>query len=59
MTDMKYRYSVQYVNENGDYQEDDVFSTETEAEQHRDKVIARENKEVRIVDLEKSEDNPY
>jgi len=59
MTDMKYRYSVQYVNENGDYQEDDVFSSETEAEQHRDKVIARENKEVRIVDLEKSEDNPY
>jgi hypothetical protein len=56
---MKYRYSVQYVNENGDYQEDDVFSTETEAEQHRDKVIARENKEVKIVDLEKSEDNPY
>ena len=59
MTEMKYKYSVQYVNENGDYQEDDVFSTEAEAEKHRDKVIARENKEVRIVDLEKSEDNPY
>jgi len=59
MTDMKYRYSVQYVNKEGNYQEDEVFSTEVEAEQHRDKVIARENKEVRIVDLQKNEDNPY
>jgi len=59
MTDMKYRYSVQYVNTEGNYQEDEVFSTEVEAEQHRDKVIARENKEVRIVDLQKNEDNPY
>ena len=59
MTEIKYRYSVQYINKNRDYQEDDVFSTEVEAEQHRDKVIARENKEVRIVDLEKNEDNPY
>jgi len=59
MTDMKYRYSVQYVNTDGNYQEDEVFSTEVEAEQHRDKVIARENKEVRIVDLQKNEDNPY
>ena len=56
---MKYRYSVQFVNEKGDYQEDDVFSTETEAENHRHKVLARENREVRIVDLEKNEDNPY
>ena len=59
MTDMKYRYSVQYVNKEGNYQEDDVFSTETEAEEHRHKVLARENREVRIVDLEKNEDNPY
>jgi hypothetical protein len=59
MTDMKYRYSVQYVNKEGNYQEDEVFSTEVEAEQHRDKVIARENKEVKIVDLQKNEDNPY
>jgi len=59
MTDMKYRYSVQYVNKEGNYQEDDVFGTEVEAEEHRDKVLARENKEVRIVDLEKNEDNPY
>jgi len=59
MTEMKWRYSVQFVNENGDYQEDEVFSTEGEAEQHREKVIARENKEVKIVDLQKNEDNPY
>ncbi len=59
MTNMKYRYSVQFVNEKGDYQEDDVFGTEAEAETHKDKVMARENKEVRIVDLEKNEDNPY
>lgn len=56
---MKYRYSVQFVNEKGAYQEDDVFVTSEEAETHRDKVIARENKEVKIVDLEKTEDNPY
>ena len=56
---MKYRYSVQYVNKEGNYQEDDVFSTEAEAENHRHKVLARENREVRIVDLEKNEDNPY
>ena len=56
---MKYRYSVQFVNEKGDYQEDDVFGSEAEAETHKDKVMARENKEVRIVDLEKNEDNPY
>ncbi len=59
MTDMKWRYSVQFVNDKGDYQEDDVFGTEAEAETHKDKVMARENKEVRIVDLEKNEDNPY
>ncbi len=59
MTNMKWRYSVQYVNDKGDYQEDDVFATESEAETHKDKVLARENREVRIVDLEKSEDNPY
>ncbi len=59
MVDMRWRYSVQYVNEKGDYQEDDVFATEKEAESHRDKVMARENKEVRIVDLEKNEENPY
>lgn len=59
MTNMKYRYSVQFVNDKGDYQEDDVFGTESEAEKHRDKVSARENREVRIVDLEKNEDNPY
>ncbi len=59
MTEMKWRYSVQFVNKNGDYQEDEVFSTEVDAEKHRDKVIARENKEVRIVDLQKNEDNPY
>jgi len=59
MTEMKWRYSVQYVNEKGDYQEDDVFSTEAEAEKHKDKVLARENREVRIVDLTKNEDNPY
>ena len=59
MADMKWRYSVQFVNEKGDYQEDDVFVTEPEAEKHKDKVMARENKEVRIVDLEKNEDNPY
>jgi len=59
MTEMKWRYSVQFVNGNGDYQEDEVFSTEVDAEKHRDKVIARENKEVRIVDLQKNEDNPY
>lgn len=56
---MKYRYSVQFVNDKGDYQEDDVFGTEAEAEKHRDKVLARENREVRIVDLEKNEDSPY
>ncbi len=56
---MKYRYSVQFVNDKGDYQEDDVFGTEAEAEKHRDKVLARENKEVRIVDLKNNEDNPY
>ncbi len=56
---MKWRYSVQFVNDKGDYQEDDVFVTESEAEQHKDKVMARENKEVRIVDLIKNEDNPY
>ena len=50
---------MQFVNKNGDYQEDEVFSTEVDAEKHRDKVIARENKEVRIVDLQKNEDNPY
>jgi hypothetical protein len=59
MADMKWRYSVQFVNDKGDYQEDDVFITETDAEKHKDKVMARENKEVRIVDLEKNEDNPY
>ena len=57
--EMKWRYSVQFINEGGDYQEDDVFSTEVEAEQHKEKVMARENKEVRIVDLQKQEDNPY
>lgn len=59
MTEMKWRYSVQFVNENGDYQEDEVFTTEADAENHRAKVIARENKEVKIVDLKKIEDNPY
>ena len=59
MVEMKWRYSVQFVNENGDYQEDDVFATEAEAESHKVKVIARENKEVRIVDLQKQEENPY
>jgi len=59
MADMKWRYSVQFVNDKGDYQEDDVFITESDAETHKDKVMARENKEVRIVDLEKNEDNPY
>jgi len=56
---MKWRYSVQFVNDKGDYQEDDVFVTEADAETHKDKVLARENREVRIVDLEKNEDNPY
>ncbi len=56
---MKWRYSVQFVNDKGDYQEDDVFASEAEAETHKDKVLARENREVRIVDLEKNEDNPY
>ena len=59
MVDMKYRYSVQFVNDKGDYQEDDVFATEAEAETHKHKVLARENREVKIVDLEKNEDNPY
>ena len=59
---MKWRYSVQYVNKEGDWQEDEVFAEEAEAEIHKDKVLARESRETKVVDLEKNlaqEDNPY
>jgi len=49
---MKYRYSVQFINEHGEWQEDDVFQDVDEADEHKTKVEARESKEVKVIDLE-------
>jgi len=56
---MKWRYSVQFLNEKGDWQEDDVFATENEADKHREKILARENKETKVVDLDKNQEDSY
>ncbi len=49
---MKYRDSVQFINEHGEWQEDDVFQDVNEADEHKTKVEARESKEVKVIDLE-------
>jgi len=56
---MKYRYSVRFINKNGDWQEEDAFETYNEANEIKDKVMARENRETKVIDLEKQEDTYY
>ncbi len=53
---MRYRYSVQFINEHGEWQEDDVFESPNQADNHKAKVEARESKETKVVDLEKTLD---
>ena len=56
---MKYRYSVRFINKNGDWQEEEAFENESEANETRDKVMARENRETKVIDLEKSQEDTY
>ncbi len=49
---MRYRYSVQFINEHGEWQEDDVFENANDADKHKTKVEARESRDTKIVDLE-------
>ena len=56
---MKYRYSVRFINKNGDWQEEEAFENESEANEIRDKVMARENREAKVIDLEKSQEDTY
>ena len=56
---MKYRYSVRFINKNGDWQEEEAFENESEANEIRDKVMARENRETKVIDLEKSQEDTY
>lgn len=49
---MKWRYSVQFENDRGAWQEDDSFIEATEALKHRDDIASPEKKRVRVVDLE-------
>ena len=56
---MKYRYSVRFINKNGDWQEEEAFETESEATEVKEKVMARENRETKIIDLEKIQEDSY
>lgn len=57
--DMKYRYSVRFINKSGDWQEEDAFESEIEANEVKEKVMARENRETKVVDLEKTQEDTY
>ncbi len=62
MVEIKYRYSVQFINRKGEWQEEDACESIPEAETVKEKVMARENRETKIVDLEnqsQEEDNYY
>jgi len=56
---MKYRYSVRFINKNGDWQEEEAFENIEEASKTKDKVMARENRETKVVDLEKTQEDDY
>jgi len=56
---MKYRYSVRFINKNGDWQEEEAFESLEEASEIKEKVLARENRETKVVDLEKVQEDTY
>lgn len=56
---MKYRYSVRFINKNGDWQEEEAFENFNDASKTKDKVMARENRETKVVDLEKTQEDTY
>ena len=56
---MKYRYSVRFINKNGDWQEEEAFESLEEASEIKEKVLARENRETKVVDLEKIQEDTY
>lgn len=56
---MKYRYSVRFINKNGDWQEEEAFENFNDASKIKDKVMARENRETKVVDLEKTQEDTY
>ena len=51
---MKYRYSVRFINGEGEWQEDDVYETAQEALVHKEKILGTESgkKQPKVVDLE-------
>jgi len=56
---MRYRYSVRFINKNGDWQEEEAFESFEEASETKEKVMARENRETKVVDLEKIQEDTY
>jgi len=56
---MRYRYSVRFINKNGDWQEEEAFESLEEASETKEKVMARENRETKVVDLEKIQEDTY
>ncbi len=50
---MKYRYSVRFVNGEGEWQEEDVYETAEEALVKKEKLLGTEGKkQPKVVDLE-------
>jgi len=50
---MKYRYSVRFVNGDGEWQEEDVYETAEEALKEKEQLLGNESKkQPRVVDLE-------
>ena len=50
---MRYRYSVRFINGDGEWQEEDVKETAEEALVLKEKLLATEGKkQTRVVDLE-------
>jgi len=50
---MKYRYSVRFLNGDGEWQEDDVYETAKEALVQKEKIMGTEGKkQPRVIDLE-------
>jgi len=56
---MRYRYSVRFINKNGDWQEEEAFESFEEASEIKEKVMARENRETKVIDLEKTQEDTY
>lgn len=49
---MKWRYSVQFVNDDGNTQEEDVFDVATEALKCRENLASNGKSQSKVVDLE-------